>query len=105
MKLKLRTPVAAALLLAVLAIMQVQYPIALTATVWRVAMLSWDNPATVAGQELAMASAPHDDPYRRVTGQIEAAVRPVARLIRGDRPSRPHGFDAFTEVPRSPPTS
>ncbi|MGH7391070.1 MAG: hypothetical protein ACREM3_16670 [Candidatus Rokuibacteriota bacterium] len=73
-----RTLVPSLLLVALLALAHVEHGLALIGTVWRLAVLSWDNPATQVIEEVASQAVPHVDPARSLRDRIAAAPADVA---------------------------
>jgi hypothetical protein len=95
----------AILALFMLALVQYQYPAALLATVWRVFVISWDNPATQVAEEMVSAEAPAADPNRPLRDRIIAAnlSRQYLRV-----PADPRGHESFArshQVTRAPPAA
>lgn len=74
----------ALLLFALLALAHAQHGLALIGTVWRIAALSWDNPATQLIEEVASQAVPHVDPVRSLRDRIVAAPADVAGVLPPD---------------------
>jgi hypothetical protein len=93
---------AAGLLLALLALSQVQATHAACGVLWRQVVVSWDNPSTQFLEETASQSVPHTDPV----GDARAGVAPdpaPRRVLLPAAPASARHLDAGARVTRAPP--
>jgi hypothetical protein len=89
-------------LLMLLALAQVEHGRALFAIIWRVAVVSWDNPATQVLEDTASQTLPHTDPSRLSHDHARLAARPSGR------PAAPEARETVSpalsaRLTRSPP--
>lgn len=95
---------AVAILVALLGLAQAQFVLGLAGTLWRLTVLSWDNPATQVVDELACQTLPHSHPGREAHEHAVVATRPCGKIHAGAQlaaagPALPSRFS------RSPPST
>lgn len=94
-----------AFLLGLLAIVQAESPRALVGIVWRVAVLSWDNPATQVAQDIATASVPRTDCSRDVYERARYSARSLGRAPLPELNHASEGPTLSRRVTRAPPAA
>jgi hypothetical protein len=90
-------------LLALLSVALVQQSAARLGIVWRLAVVSWDSPATQLEDEVASQGLLHDDPARRARAHALAALVPADRLWLPAPPSGPRAVAGLARLTRAPP--
>lgn len=79
-----------------------QYGAAQLGILWRYSVLSWDNPATVLGDEIASQGAVYTDEARQTREALDA-WRTSSRLGLPDRTPTRHAGGTGRHLTRSPP--
>jgi hypothetical protein len=84
---------------------QVQFNLAHLGIIWRVAVLSWDNPETQDAQDVATQVVPTTEPGREVYECICGAAREARSLLppASDRHTNARAFAG--RVTRAPPAA
>ena len=99
-------PVRVALVfLALVALVQLEWPRALLSILWRGAVLSFDNPATQALDELASGATPVADPTRDARRSTRAAAVVSAPLALQRVVVAAGTATALAGITRSPPAA
>ena len=94
-----------AVLLALITLAQIQRPLAHLGIVWRVVLLSWDDPATQTPQDLATETIPQAEPGREINERMRATVQHGTSMLR-PTPDRRSEHPATTgRITRSPPAA
>src|SRR2546425_153706 len=103
---KLRRSVSGiAVLLAVVTLAQIQWPFAHLAIVWRVVILSWDDPATQVAQDLATETVPQVESGREIYERTRAAGQHATSMLLPASERRSESPATTGRIPRSPPTA
>lgn len=96
--------VSVAILVALLTLAQAQAVLGLFGTLWRTAVVSWDNPATQVVDELACQTLPHTDSAREAHAHTVLATRPSGK-IHASAPAAAAGPALPSRFSRSPPSA
>ena len=95
--------VSVALLLSALALAHTQDVGARLGIIWRVAVLSWDSPATQMADEIATGKVTSTDPTRDARNHVVAGVDHACRLLETDEPRAEQLLELRPRVIRAPP--
>jgi hypothetical protein len=92
------------LLLALLCLAQAHTCLAVNAVIWRELSLSWDNPATLLLEWMALEPVPHTVTRDTDVG-VQAEAQSARHLSLAPRPDAPVWLLAFARVTRAPPAA
>lgn len=105
MKAPRHRPAFALLVVALLALAHAEHGLARIGTFWRLAVLSWDSPATQDVEAVASQVVPPVDPGRSLHGRIAAAPADVAATLPPDVDTRSLAPARSACGTRAPPTA